>query len=205
MTEDPKPMPEPSPPSSPTGAGPSPIGGVDYTPNFGKQYDRSGWTLPVVGGVLIGALVLGFLGFLVYAYLGAKQPGLGGIESVTAVGLGDQKSVLVAVTLFLTNRQDHPFWIEHVQGKLETNDGQWSDDAAAASDHARYFEAFPALRANVTAPLKYDDKLKPGQQVRGTVVFSFPVTKVQFDQRKSLSVLVQPHGMRLITIVEDKK
>jgi hypothetical protein len=201
MTEDGKPTPEPAA----SGGKASPVGGPDYSPNFEKESDRAGWTLPVVGVVLIGGIVLGVLGVFIWMYLGQKQPGLGGIEAVTAVELGDQKSVLVAVTLHMTNGQDRPFWIEHIKGRLDTSDGQFADDAAAASDHERYFQAFPALRASTTAPLKYDTKLQSGEQVRGTVVFSFPVTKAQFDARKSLSVDIEPHAMRMITIREEAR
>jgi len=204
MTDDGKPTPEPTPESAPAGGGTVPVGGPDYSPNFEKESDRAGWTLPVIGVVLIGGIVLGVLGVFIWMYLGQEEPGLGGIEAVSAVELGDQKSVLVAVTLHVTNRQDRTFWVEHVKGRIETSDGQFADDAAAASDHERYFQAFPALRANTTAPLKYDTKLHSGEQARGTVVFSFPVTKAQFDARKSLQVEIEPHGMRMITIKETK-
>ncbi len=181
---------------------PTPPSGPGYAPDLGKEFGRGGRTLPVVGALLIGGVVLGVVGFIIMMYIGQKQPGGGAIENVAVAELGDQKSVLVAVTVTLVNKLDRPFWVQRIQGTLDTAEGHWSDDASAASDQERYFQAFPALRQGSTTPLKYDDKLQAGQQVRGTVVFSFPVTKAQFDQRRSLSVNIEPHSMRTITITQ---
>ena len=80
---------------------PTPPSGPGYAPDLGKEFGSGGRTLPVVGALLIGGVILAVVGVLVMMYVGQKQPGGGAIENVSVAELGDQKSVLVAVTFSL--------------------------------------------------------------------------------------------------------
>jgi hypothetical protein len=42
-----------------------------------------------------------------------------------------------------------------------------------------------------------ETKILPGNDARGTVIVSFPVTQPVFDQRKSISVVVHPYDQPL--------
>ncbi len=158
-----------------------------------EEFDKAKWRLPpwqpVAVALAIVAIVVALLSFTTRA----KPPGSGGIQNVAAVPIGAGDNVLVAVTLTLSNTSQKPLWIHDIKGRLKTDKGEFSDDAATAVDSERYFQAFPDLKQNALAIMKPEDKIAPGGQQQGTVMFSFPVTKDQFEQRKELSVSVQPY------------
>ena len=77
---------------------------------------------------------------------------------------------------------------------LVTADGkEFKDNAASAVDFERYFQALPTLREHATDALVPELKLMPGDQKRGTVVVSFPITLDQFNSKKSFKVVIQPY------------
>jgi hypothetical protein len=69
-------------------------------------------------------------------------------------------------------------------------------------DLDRYFQAFPALKESAEPPLSPETKMLPGSEQRGTIIVSFKVTKEAFDQRKSLSVSVQPYDQQLPVVIK---
>ncbi len=186
-------MPENKPPqaSAPKAAQTAP---TDYAHvSMGEDFSSSKWTLPPAGVVIIAlvavAIVVGAVAWFARAKPGAK----GSIDDIAAVQM-DPNSVMVAVQVSLANTTDKSFWVRQVEARLQTSDGkEYSDTAASAADFERYFQAFPDLRQHASAaPLTRDIKIAPGGSIRGSVIFSFPVAKDAFDQRKSLSVVVQP-------------
>jgi hypothetical protein len=84
-------------------------------------------------------------------------------------------------------------WIHDIQGKLVGTSGESSGEAVSAVDFDRYYQAFPGLKQNAQPALAPEDKLQPGQEVRRTVMVSFPVNLDAFNQRKSVSVVIQPY------------
>ena len=50
-----------------------------------------------------------------------------------------------------------------------------SGDAVSAVDFDRYYQAFPALKQNALTALSPEDKLQPGEEVKRTMMVSFPV------------------------------
>jgi len=68
----------------------------------------------------------------------------------------------------------------------------WEWDFSAV-DFDRYYQAFPALKANTQPALSPEDKLQPGEEVKRTVIVGFPVTLENFNQRRSVSVVIQPY------------
>lgn len=158
-----------------------------------EEFDKPKWTLPpwqpVAVALAIVAVIVGIFSFATRA----KPQGAGGIQNVVAVPIAPGDNVLVAVTLTLTNTGKKALWIHDIKAHLTTDKGEWTDDAATAVDSERYFQAFPDLKQNAAAIMKPEDKIPVAGQQQGTVVFSFPVTKDQFDQRKSLSVSIQPY------------
>jgi len=142
--------------------------------------------LMATAGVL---LVVGIAAFLQRA----KPQGAGSLDNVVAVDLPGQSSVLVALTFTLRNSGEKPMWVHGIQGKLVTSSGESSGEAVSSVDLDRYFQAFPALKVNAQPPLAPEDKLQIGQEIKRTVMVSFPVTLEAFNQRKSVSVVVQPY------------
>ena len=150
--------------------------------------------LIAIAGLAVVLAIWGFLGR-------AKPQGAGSIDNIAAIEVPDQHSMLVALTVSLHNSGERPLWIHDITGKLKTSSSEYSDDAASAVDFDRYFQAFPALKQGAQAALMPETKILPGQETHGTVIVSFPVKQDEFDQRHSISVIVQPYDQPLPVIL----
>ncbi len=190
----PAPLPEPgtdtpSTPSADLGPGP----GINIAEEFGTAKRN----LPPAK---IVAIVLGTAAILlgIYAFVArAKPQGGGSVDNITAVEVPDQNMVMVAINVTVHNSGEKSLWIHDIKGKIATDNGELSDEAASAVDFDRYFQAFPALKEHALAPLPPETKIPPGGQAQGTIVVTFPVTQAGFDKRKSLSVVIQPYDQPL--------
>jgi hypothetical protein len=150
--------------------------------------------LIVLGVLLVILAIYGFVGR-------AKPQGAGSIDSVSAVEVPNQNTMLVAITLTLHNSGEKPLWIHSIKGKLKTASQEYSDDAASAVDFDRYFQAFPALKQNAQAALMPETKILPGNDAHGTVIVSFPVNQDDFNKRQSLSAVIQPYDQPLPVVL----
>ncbi len=161
--------------------------------------DRA-WVRPL-GILAVAAVIIAvFVFWFGYAYR-AKPIAGGFIIDATAVQMQDN-TVLAAIQLNVANVNNNPLYIKEIKATVKTDQGEYTDDAATATDSARYFQAFPALAAGATEIIKYDTKIQPGQKMEGTIVVSFPITKAQFDARKSLSVRVQPFDVPAVVLTK---
>jgi hypothetical protein len=185
---DEKPHAVPTPPVTPA---PARVKGP--TINIGDEFGTAKRNLPpikIVGFAIAGVLIV----VAIWAFVGrAKPQGGGSLDNVTAVDLPGQNSVLVALTFTLRNSGEKSLWVHDVTGKLVTGGGDQTGDAVPAVDFDRYYQAFPSLKEGARQPLSPEDKLQPGQEVKRTVMVSFPVPLDQFNQRKSVSVIIQPY------------
>jgi hypothetical protein len=191
-------MPDPTPntPTTPpnvTSGGPAPAKQRGPTIRIGDEFGTAKRNLPpakivlfAIAGVLI---VFGVVAF----FQRARPQGGGSLDNVAAVDLPGQNACMVAITFTLRNSGEKPLWVHNVQSKLVAASGEMTADAVSAIDLDRYYQAFPALKAGAQPALSPEDKLLPGQQVQRTVIVSFPVTVDAFNQRRSLSVIVQPY------------
>jgi hypothetical protein len=163
------------------------------TINIGDEFGTAKRNLPPVKVLLLATagvlLIAGAMAF----FQRAKPQGAGSLDFVTAVEIPSQNAVLVALTFTLHNSGEKSLWVHGVQGKLVTSSGEQSSDAVSAIDFERYYQAFPALKANAQPALAPEDKLQSGQEVKRTVMVSFPVTLDSFNQRRSVSVVIQPY------------
>jgi hypothetical protein len=163
------------------------------TINIGDEFGTAKRNLPPVKVLLLATagvlLIAGALAF----FQRAKPQAAGSLDLVTAVEIPGQNAVLVAFTFTLHNPGQRSLWVHGIQGKLVAPSGEQSSDALSAIDFDRYYQAFPALKANAQPALAPEDKLQPGQEVKRTVMVSFPVTLEAFNQRRSVSVIIQPY------------
>jgi len=166
-----------------------------------EEFDRAKWTLPPIGIVLIGLGIVAVVGALLVYTNRAKPVVAGGINGISAVQLPDN-STMASVQVNIGNSTEKQWYIQSIKATVKTDQGEWTDDAATATDSQRYFQAFPALGNAGTQVLKFDQKLAPGQQESGTVIFSFPITKDQFDQRKALTITIQPFDNQPVTFTK---
>jgi len=194
------------PPSTPT---PDPDRikppGLDLGPGVGVNVTQDMATpersLPPAKIVLIALAGLAVV-LAIYGFIGrAKPQGAGSLDNIAAVEVPNQNSMLVALTVTLHNSGEKPLWIHNIEGKLKTPSQEYSDDAASAVDFERYFQAFPALKQNSQTALMPETKILPGNEARGTVIVSFPVTQVDFDKRQSISVVVHPYDQPLPVVL----
>ena len=151
--------------------------------------------LITLAGLAVVLAIWGFLGR-------AKPQGAGSVDNVVAVELPNQNAMLVAITVTLHNSGEKPLWIHTIQGKLKTPPkNEYSDVAASAVDFDRYFEAYPALKQGALPALMPETKILPGNEVKGTVIVSFPVKQDEFDKRQSVSVSVLPYDQPLPVVL----
>ena len=187
----PNPAPDPATSGAPVDKAPAAQSGP--TIHISDEFGTAKRNLPPVKILLIATagilIVVGIFSFLQRA----KPQGAGSLDNVTAVDLPGQNSVLVALTFTLRNSGQKPLWVHNIEGKVVTSSGESSGDAVSAVDFDRYYQAFPALKANAQTALAPEDKLQPGQELKRTIMVSFPVALDAFNQRRSVSVVVQPY------------
>ena len=185
----------PSPPPTP----PEPI--TEF--HIGEEFGTGRRNLPPAGIVLICLAVVALI-VGIFAFKGRPKPqGVGSIDFVAASEVPGQDMIMAAITFTLRNTADKPLWIHSLKARLTTADDKtFDDDAASAVDLDRYFQAFPALKESSEPLLSPETKLLAGAEQRGTIIVGFKVTKEAFDQRKSLTVTIQPYDQVLPVILK---
>lgn len=163
------------------------------TIHIGDEFGTAKRNLPPAKMLVITTAVILIIVGVTAFFQRAKPQGAGALDNVTAVDLPGQNSVLVALTFTLHNSGKKSLWVHNVEGKVSTSSGDSTGDAVSAVDFDRYYQAFPALKQNSLTALSPEDKLAPGQEIKRTVMVSFPVTLDAFNQRKSVSVVVHPY------------
>jgi hypothetical protein len=192
-------------PASPQmpGAPSSPAPSVQRGPTIriGDEFGTAKRNLPpakvvllAIGGVLI---IVGIVAFMQRA----KPQGAGSLDNITAVEIPDQNAVLVALTFSLRNSGKKSLWVHDVQGHLATSSGDLNSEAVSAVDFNRYYQAFPTLKENAQPALAPEDKLSPGQELKRTVIVSFPVILENFNRRYSVSVVIHPYDQPVPVIL----
>jgi hypothetical protein len=182
-------QPLPSTPASHTP--PSPQRGP--TIRIGDEFGTAKRNLPPAKVVLLalaGVVVI----VAIAAFLQRPKPqATGTLVNIAGVQIPGQNAVLVALTFALRNPGEKSLWVHDIKGKLVTTGGEVTSEAVSAVDFDRYFSAFPALKTGTQPALAPEDKLQPGQEISRTVIVSFPVLLDAFNQRRSISVIVQPY------------
>lgn len=170
-----------------------------------EEFDSARRTLPAIAPLAVALVVVVVL-IVGVAYIFRPKPvAQGGIDSVFTSQNFGQPNSMVAIQVSLKAVGDKPLYIKSITADLNTSDNSYSDEAAAASDYDRYFQAYPDLRDHAMKPIAVEDKIAPGGEERGTVMVSFPVDKALIDARKSLTVTVQPYDQKAIVLKEPGK
>src|SRR5467141_1139227 len=180
---------------------PPPVPTTEF--HIGEEFGTGRRNLPPAGIVLIClAVVAAILG--IFAFKGRPKPqGAGSIDFVAAAEVPGQNMIMAAITFTLRNTADKPLWVHTIKAKLTIPDDKtFDDDAASAVDLDRYFQAFPALKESSEPPLSPETKLLAGAEQRGTIIVGFKVAKEAFDQRKSLTVTIQPYDQVLPVVLK---
>ena len=171
------------------------------TIHIGDEFGTAKRNLPPVKMLLAATAAILVIAGIYSFFQRAKPQGGGSLDTVSAVELPGQNSVLVALTFTLRNSGEKSLFVHDIHGKLVTASGEQNGEAVSAGDLDRYYQAFPGLKANTQPALAPEDKLQAGQELKRTIMVSFPVTLDAFNQRKSVSVAVQPYDQPLPVVL----
>ncbi|HEU5231606.1 MAG TPA: hypothetical protein VFU50_02020 [Terriglobales bacterium] len=175
-----------------------------------EELDSARWSLPPVVPVVVAAAVLAIV-LGIYLASSRKPPTSTGtavrvvalpmhIESKGSIAPGQEgtidqnveksDSVLVNIALDVKNAIGKPMYIKGLQAKLVTEKGEFTDDAAPASDHGRIVQAYPQLAIPDLKPFQVESSIPANVDQKGLAIFSFPVPRDDWDKRKSLQATV---------------
>jgi hypothetical protein len=163
------------------------------TIHIADEFGTAKRNLPPVRVLLLATAGVLILAGIAAFFQRAKPQGAGSLDDVTAVAIPGQNAALVALTFTLRNSGEKSLWVHGIQGKVLTSTGEITSDAVSAVDFDRYYQAFPPLKENAQPALAPEDKLQPGQALKRTVIVSFPVALIDFKERRSVSVVIQPY------------
>ena len=164
------------------------------------------------------ALVLVVAAVGAYVYLGEKPPvATGELIHVSAIPIHQQSDlpaaagmpgqtdafdeVLVMAQVRLRNQTNIPLFLHEMYASLALpDDVERTSIAANKSDFGRAFVAYPQLQPLKGEPILRDITIEPGQTVEGMMLFPFPITGAQYDQKKSLNINVVFMHQKTLTI-----
>lgn len=183
----------PQPPVEPLAEAPGEAPRPQIPFDISEEFGTAKKNLPPYKILIVGVIALAVVFLIVSFFTRPRTTGAGSIDDIAVIEIPDQKAVMVAINVSFQNQGPKPFWIHSMSSSLETGSGTLKDDAASGADFDRYFQAFPDLKTHALPPLKLEDKIEPGGSAKGTIIVSFPVTKDDFDKRKSLKVDIWPY------------
>lgn len=97
--------------------------------------------------------------------------------------------LIVLANVQIKNQTDIPIFLHDMWAIVHLpNDEDQRSLAASARDFDKVFIAYPDLKSLRKDPLPRDLTLAPGQQVEGMVIYSFPISKVQWDSRNDMEM-----------------
>lgn len=154
--------------------------------------------VPIAIAIVLVAVVVGIL-----VYVNRARPiAQGSIDGVWFSQPAGMSSPMILIDVTLRNVSEKPLYIKEIKADVKTEQGDESDEAAAASDYDRYLAAYPDLRGH-TNPLKVEMKIPPGGEQKGSLMISPPITQQQFDTRKDLTVTIEPYDQKDIVLREN--
>jgi hypothetical protein len=124
----------------------------------------------------------------------AGQEGMQGQDEII-----NQMMVLAHVRLH--NPNPAPIRIEDDWAIVTLPNGETRRSLAAnSSDFDKVFVAYPQLAPLRMEPLRRDTLIQPGQTVDGLVIFSYPLSREQWDSRKSMQLTLELDNAKDVTL-----
>jgi hypothetical protein len=181
---------------------------VDEPANYGRVAIRA-----------LIALIISSLVVLIWIRFGRKTPVATGdiarvaiypIQAKIAGGNGapgqqGQDEIINQLLVFahvrLHNPNASPITLEDDWAVVTLPNGETRRSlGASGADFDKVFQAYPQLAPLRMDPLRRDIQIQPDQSVDGLVVFSYPLSREQWDSRKSMQVTVSFNGAKDITL-----
>jgi hypothetical protein len=124
----------------------------------------------------------------------AGTPGMQGQDQIV-------NQLLVFAHVRLHNPNSAPITIVDDWAVVTSPDGETQRAIGASQvDFNKVFLAYPQLAPVRMDPLRRDLKIQPGQSVDGLVVFSYPLSREDWDKRKSMQVTISFNGAKDVTL-----
>lgn len=102
-----------------------------------------------------------------------------------------EDNLYVLTTLRIDDRLRLPLFLKDFTADLVTADGQqYTTSAVEERDLPNLYTGFPSLRDRVPTPLLRETMIAPGASTQGVLVLHFPVTRDQWDRRRSATLNV---------------
>jgi hypothetical protein len=109
--------------------------------------------------------------------------------------------LLVFAHVRLHNPNTAPITLEDDWAVITLPNGETRRSLGASGpDFDKLFKAYPQLAPLHMDPLRRDIQIQPGQSVDGLVIFSYPLSREQWDSRKSMQVTVSFNGAEDVTL-----
>ncbi|HEY6448618.1 MAG TPA: hypothetical protein VIY53_19340 [Acidobacteriaceae bacterium] len=110
-------------------------------------------------------------------------------------GLAGQKDVydeeIVIVNVRIKSQTEMPLFLHDMSADVTLADGTVEHSTGASTkDYHDVFIAYPVLDSKQTTPFLRDTTITPGQQIDGQMIFHYPISGQQWDQRKDFKVYV---------------
>ena len=96
--------------------------------------------------------------------------------------------VIIIADVRIHNQSQGSVFLADMAALLKLPTEEDRSAAATASDFNRVFIAYPTLAPMKQQPLVRDTTIPAGATAEGQLVFNYPITKEQWDQRKSLDI-----------------
>jgi hypothetical protein len=119
------------------------------------------------------------------------------------VGAGDQAQddLYVLATIHIDNRLHIPLFLSDFTATYTAADDTVTQTGALEErDFADVFTTFPALKPLAGNALRRESTIDPDGHADGTIILHFPITQVEWDQRKSASISVAFYHQDPLTI-----
>jgi hypothetical protein len=124
----------------------------------------------------------------------AGTPGMQGQDEVV-------NQLLVFAHIRLHNPNTAPISIVDDWAVVTMPDGETRRSlGASTADFDKVFQAYPQLAPLRMDALRRDIQIQPGQSVDGMVVFSYPISREEWDKRKSMQVTISFNGAKDVTL-----
>jgi hypothetical protein len=169
-------------------------------PEATEQKERQ---LPVWAPWAIAVVVVAVAAFAVLEITDEPPVASGRLTKVFSIEQASGQRVLTGVEVEIRNTTADELLLRHVEARMKAGEEEHSDSAAAAPDYPKYFRAYPAFKQSDAPPLPFETKFAPGEQKPGLFIFTFPVSRVDFDKRSSLELRVTFYGRKPVVLAEN--
>ena len=124
----------------------------------------------------------------------AGMPGMQGQDEII-------NQLLVFAHVRLHNPNQAPITLVDDWGIVTLADGSTQRSVGAnTADFEKVFQAYPRLAPLRMDPLRRSIQIQPGQSIDGMVVFSYAMSRDDWDKRKSMQVTVSFNGAKDMTL-----